>query len=248
MAPGVCLTTLATPELCGAPVPVGQFTAVPVPTWLLPGRADVGEVVGEVVRRPGAVGAVDDGDVLAGQVFARVELLDRRVVPVRDLAEVDLGEHRAAHTQKVAAGRVVVEDRGRCERPRDLQASLARSELIRCQRSVARAEVDGTPGDRRDAGTGTNRAVVEGYPERRIDRSDPGLHERRDERAAGAVQGRAAALGGRRSGHDDSQSCDEACGSESKGDANELAVSRHLIFPPPQGFAGKVRPVLRRVG
>src|SRR6185437_11253694 len=58
----------------------------------LPRRADTGEVVGEVVRRARAVGAVGDRDLRARQADALVELLDRGVVPGRDLPHEDLRE------------------------------------------------------------------------------------------------------------------------------------------------------------
>src|SRR5437667_295557 len=62
-------------------------------TDLLPvlGR-DLRQVVAPDVARAGAVGAVHDGDVLARQLNAGVDVPDGGVVPLRDLAEEDVGE------------------------------------------------------------------------------------------------------------------------------------------------------------
>ena len=93
--PGVFLTTPATPELPRPPTPTGKLTCVETPTFDLNVGADRRQVVGEVVRRARAVGAPDGRDLRVRQVDLRVDLLDRRVVPLRDLAEVDVRDDRA---------------------------------------------------------------------------------------------------------------------------------------------------------
>src|SRR5262249_17800121 len=71
--------------------------------------------VGEVVRRPGVVRAVDRRDLRARQVALRVDGLDLAVVPARDLAEVDLRQQRAVQVHDAVQTRQVVRDRGRRE-------------------------------------------------------------------------------------------------------------------------------------
>ena len=70
----------------------------------LPLGADLRQVVGEDERGARAVGAVHDGDVAASGSFTpRVQRGDRRVVPLGDLAEVDVGEHRAGQLELARA-------------------------------------------------------------------------------------------------------------------------------------------------
>ena len=124
-----------------------------------------------------------------GQRDALVELRDRGVVPLRDLPHEDLGERRAVHVQEVLDAGQVVHDRRSAERPRDLLTAVAGVELIRGERRVARAEVDGAGRDRGDAAAGADRAVLELDAVGRAERRDPLRDERRDERAAGAGDG-----------------------------------------------------------
>ena len=57
-------------------------------------RADFRQVVGEQEGGARAVGAVHDGDVVGRQLHARVQRGDRLRVPLGDLAQVDVGQHR----------------------------------------------------------------------------------------------------------------------------------------------------------
>ena len=99
------------------------------------------------------------------------------------------GEDVAVELDVVRQPVAVVGDRGRRERPRDLDAALAGGELVGRQRCVARAEVDRAVRDRVDAAARADRPVRHLDAVRRVDLRDPGRHERRDERAAGAGQG-----------------------------------------------------------
>src|SRR6266542_1635224 len=92
----------------------------------LPFLADAAEIVGEVVGGAAAVAAVDDGDVGSRNALALVELPDRRVVPLLDLPEEDVCEHRAFEPDAVRAAVEPVGDRRRREGTRDLEAALAR--------------------------------------------------------------------------------------------------------------------------
>src|SRR5581483_2877904 len=160
----------------------------------LPRRARGRQEVGEVVGRARVVRAVDDRDLRARQADALVQPLDRRIVPLRDLAYEDLRQGCAVHVQQVLHAGQVVDDGGRGERPRDLNASLAGRELIRRERRVARAEVDRAVRHGGDAGTGADAAVLELVPVRGAERGRPLLDERLHERAARTGDRDAAAL------------------------------------------------------
>src|SRR6185437_5192199 len=60
-----------------------------------PFGARLGEIVRPDERGAGAVGAVHDADRGVGEVRAGVERGDGGVIPLRDLAEEDVREHRA---------------------------------------------------------------------------------------------------------------------------------------------------------
>src|SRR5262249_46325808 len=70
-------------------------------------RRDLGEVVGEDRVGARAVRAASDDDALLGQLHARVVGDDRRVVPLGDLPEEDVGERLAGEAEVLHAGRVV---------------------------------------------------------------------------------------------------------------------------------------------
>ena len=158
----------------------------------LPGGADRREVVGEVVGRARVAGAVDGRDLQVRDRRLRIEGLDRGVVPVRDRAHVDLRDHVAGEPQVGSRGHRqpgnVVVDSGAGERPRDLDAAVARGELIRGQRRVGGAEVDRAVRDRLDAAAGADRRVLDRVVERRAEGRCPDRDERRDERASRAVR------------------------------------------------------------
>src|SRR6266545_1459154 len=123
--------------------------------------ADLGEVVGEVVGRPAAVTAENRRDLLVREMDALVDPLDRRRVPARDLAEVDLRENRAGHLQGIGHAFDVVRNRCPAQGPRDVDATVSLCELLLRERCVARAEVD-LPGlDRGDSASASNRVVVD---------------------------------------------------------------------------------------
>ncbi len=193
MPPLVLDSAPPTPELPLAPRPPGQLTVVAAPIYGLERRVDVGQVIGERVRVAGAIGAVDRDDLRGGQVHARVELGDLRVVPARDLAGEHVGEHRAGELEVVRHALDVVGDAGRGQRPRDLQAALAGGRLRRRQRRVGGAEVHRAAGDLRDPAARADRAVGDRHAVGGVVGRRPLLQQRRDERRAGADQrGRAA--------------------------------------------------------
>src|SRR5207247_5315797 len=90
----------------------------------LPLRADPREIVGEVPGRPATVAAVDGGDLQIREADARVDLLDRACVPLRDVAEIDVREDLPGQLQAIRHSRYVVRGRRGRKRPRDLLAAL----------------------------------------------------------------------------------------------------------------------------
>src|ERR1035438_3425672 len=77
-----------------------------------PGGVDAGEVVAEDVGGAAAVGAVDHGDRVGGDVGAGVERGDDGVVPSGDLAEEDPCDDGAGEVQPRQAEEVVDDDFG----------------------------------------------------------------------------------------------------------------------------------------
>src|SRR5690606_24076331 len=73
---------------------VGPLHRLALADGLLPERADLAQVVGEVEGGAGTVGALDQVDLGGGQCDAGVDRGDGRVVPVPDLAQVDVGQQR----------------------------------------------------------------------------------------------------------------------------------------------------------
>ena len=103
----------------------------------------------------------------------------------RPSAEVDVGQDRAGELEAVADSGHVVHDRGGRERPRDLDAPVARGELVGGHRRVTGAEVDGAGRDLGDARAAADGGVVDlGVRVVRLPLRD----ERGDERAPGALQ------------------------------------------------------------
>ena len=72
------------------PLHSGAFT-----DFLLPLSRHFGEVVGENKGRARTVSAAHHTNRLVGQVQRRIQLLDRLVIPVSDLAQVNVCQHRA---------------------------------------------------------------------------------------------------------------------------------------------------------
>src|SRR5690606_39381287 len=78
-----------------------------------------GEVLLEVRRGPGVVGAEERDDLDRRELGARVQRLDGRVVPLLDLPLVDLGDDVGVEVQVVDAGQVVGDGDG-AEHHRDV--------------------------------------------------------------------------------------------------------------------------------
>ena len=72
---------------------------------------------------------MDDADSGVRNADALVERLDRRIVPVLDLAEIDLREDGPGQPEVGADAVEAIVDRGAGEGPRDLEAAAAGGEL-----------------------------------------------------------------------------------------------------------------------
>ena len=85
-----------------------------------------------------------DGDVGARQVHAGVQLRDRRVVPLRDLAQEDVRQQRAGELQLARHARNVVDRHDGAEHGREVQnLARRRQQLIVGHRAVGGAEEHG---------------------------------------------------------------------------------------------------------
>ncbi len=142
-------------------MPTGHSTEVLKPTLDFQSGADFGEVVGEVVGRARPVGAVHDDDRLRRQLGARVELLDRGVVPVLDLAEENPGERGTVDHDLTRLDAFDIDDRHDAAHDhRELDEPVL-VELLALERRVAGAERHGLVLDLLDAAAGTDRLVVQ---------------------------------------------------------------------------------------
>jgi hypothetical protein len=102
-----------------------------------------------------------DGDSLARQLGARVELLERGVIPALDLAEKDLGEGGAIDHELARLDAVQVQDRhDAAHHHRELNEAVL-VELCAFQRRVRGAERHGLVLNLLDAAAGADRLVVE---------------------------------------------------------------------------------------
>ncbi len=102
-----------------------------------------------------------DGDVGVRQLHVRVELLDRRIIPLGDLAGVDLGQRLAVETQLARLNALEMYDRYNAAHDhRELQQAVL-VQLIFFQRRIRRTEIDGLGFDLLDTATGADGLVVE---------------------------------------------------------------------------------------
>ena len=127
---------------------------------LLPFRADLRQVVGPDERRARAVRATDDRDQLVGQLDARIEIGDRLLVPLLDLAEVDVGEHGSRELHRAGRDAFDVHDRHDAADDRRKLHEAGGLQVLGLERHVGRAEVDGLGLDLGDAAARADRLVV----------------------------------------------------------------------------------------
>jgi hypothetical protein len=139
---------------------------------------------------------VDHRDRLVRQARARVLARDLRVVPLRDLLEIDVGDRLAVELETRLDPGDVVGDGDPAEDGRDVDRIAAllrrRGDLVVAQRRVAAREVGGALLPRRNAGARADGLEVEGDALALQVRAPLGV-DRCGERRAGAAD-RAAGL------------------------------------------------------
>src|SRR3954454_4285969 len=124
-----------------------------------------GQERGEQLGRARLVRAVADRDVGARELRIGVRLGDRRVVPLRDLAEEDVGDGLAVELEALLDALDVVGHGDRAEHARDVDRVallLGGRDLLVLHRGVGGAEVDGAGGELRDAAARADALVVDG--------------------------------------------------------------------------------------
>ena len=126
-----------------------------------PVRADLGQVVGEVIGGARSVRAMHDRDRLARQLGIGIELFDRGVVPGLDVAEEDLGERRTVEDQFAGLYAVEIDDRHDAAHDHRKLREAGFVELLARQRRVARAEGNGLGLDLLDAAARADRLIVQ---------------------------------------------------------------------------------------
>ena len=96
------------------------------------------------------------------QLDAGVQLGDRRVVPLLDLAEEDVGEQRAGELQLAATPRQVVDRHHGAEHGGEVQdLARRRLQLVVRHRLIGRAEEHRLAGQLPDAGARSERLIVD---------------------------------------------------------------------------------------
>ena len=126
-----------------------------------PIRAHLGQIVGPDEGGARTVGAVHDGDGGVRQADAGIELGDRRIVPLGDLAEEDLGNGRSVerHFARFDAGQVEDRNHGAVDHRKLHEAILG--DVFRRHRLVAGAEGDGLGDDLLDAAARADRLIIQ---------------------------------------------------------------------------------------
>jgi hypothetical protein len=135
---------------------------------------------------------MDDGDFVGGQFHAGIDRRDRGIVPLRDLAEVDVGEDGAAETERLRHAGHVVNRNDAAEDCGEVEDGAGRSLQMRIgHRSVGGAEEHRLRGELLDPATGSDRLVVDADVRMRLlILVEPLRVDRIGEGGAGSVDGR----------------------------------------------------------
>src|SRR5881394_1675524 len=105
---------------------------------------------------------MDDGNVGGGELHARIECGNVRVIPLRDGAGEDFSEHGASELQLRIETLDVVNGHHGAEHRGEVEDGAGRGlQLFVVHRAVGRAEEDGPVGDLLDAAAGSDRLVVD---------------------------------------------------------------------------------------
>src|SRR5262249_44479193 len=131
----------------------------------LPLGTDLGQVIDPDVARAAAVGTVDDHDFRVGQADAWVQIAQGRVIPLRDLTQVDVGQHGPGEAQRSPDARQVGDRAGRAQDQGNVDDVVAVAagvgELFPVHRGVGAAEVHGPGNHLGDAAAGADGLVID---------------------------------------------------------------------------------------
>src|SRR3984885_4836234 len=127
----------------------------------LPVRTDLGKIVGPDEGGARSVGAMHDRDCGVGQIDAGIELGDRRIVPLGDVTQEDLGDRRTVERDvtRLDAGQVQDRNDGAVDDGKLHEAVLGA--IVRAHRLVGGAEGHGLGDDLLDAAARTDRLIVQ---------------------------------------------------------------------------------------
>ncbi len=127
----------------------------------LPVRADLGQVVGEDEGGARTVGAAHRQDVLARQLGVRVQCLDGGIVPLLDLAQVDVRQQFAGDGQFARLDALQVDHRHHAADHRGELHQALLGQLFVLQGRVGGAEVDGLGANLLDAAGRADGLIVD---------------------------------------------------------------------------------------
>ena len=132
-----------------------------LPRSTCPVLVHLAQVVGKDKARAAAIGAMNNDDLLVGQMNAGVILGNRRITPRRNLAKVNIGKRLAAES-KVVHSRYMEHRNNRTQHRWNVhQLYLRRAQHIVGHGHVGGAEINGALGHLADAAAGANRLVVD---------------------------------------------------------------------------------------
>ena len=127
----------------------------------LPLVIDLGQVVGEDEGGAGTIGATDHADVGSGQRQLGIQVGNRFVIPLGDLAQIDVGQHGAGQLQLTRLDAGQIDHR---HNPADHRGELLQAVLFQVfdrKRHVGSTEIHGLGGDLLDPAAGADRLVVD---------------------------------------------------------------------------------------
>ena len=142
-------------------MPTGHSTAVFSPTLDFHSGLTLDRIVRPDEGGARSVGAMHDGDRGVRQLDASIELRNRRIVPLGDLAEEDLCNGRAVEGHFTRLDARQVDDRNNRAVDDGELDEIILGDVFRCQRHVGGTESDGLGGDLLDAAARTNRLIIQ---------------------------------------------------------------------------------------
>ena len=140
--------------------PGGKLDRGVLTDLFFPFGAHLGKVVGEDKGRPRPVGAIDRRDGLVRELHPAVEAGDRRIIPFRNLAEIDIGNHLAVELELAGLDALDVDHR---HDPAHDHRELGEAILFKIggfEWHVRRAEIDRLGGDLLDAAARADRLII----------------------------------------------------------------------------------------